>query len=95
MADGVHPAVNAVKPTTPDPPVDRAPLQAEGAQLRHRHDAMLSPGERRHAQIPGFAKNFTTVMNFLAHPRNRPAAQASDPSSMTVFPQSRREAIAT
>ena len=56
MADGVHPTVDAVKPTTPDPPIDRAPLKAEGTQLRHRHDAVLPLCERRHAQIPGFAK---------------------------------------
>jgi hypothetical protein len=54
---------------------------------------MLSLGERRHTQIPGFAKKLVTVMDFLAHPMNRPARAASCPSSMTDFPQSRREDV--
>jgi hypothetical protein len=91
MADGVHAAVDAVQPPAVEPPLDPAPFQAKGAQLRHRDHAVLTLGERRHSQIPGSAKKCMTVMGFLAHPRNRRAGPGPDPSSMTVFSQFRRE----
>jgi len=94
MADGVDTAVDPMQPPSPEPPLDRAPLHAQGAQLRVRHDAMLPLGERRDPRIPGSAKKYMTVMGFLAHPRNLPAAPAPCPSSMTVFPHLRREAVA-
>jgi hypothetical protein len=94
MADGVDAAVHPMQPPASDPPVDRAPPQTEGAQLGHRDDPMLSLGERRHARIPGSAKKYMTVMDFLAHPANRPGPGGPHPSSMTVFPRFRREAVA-
>ena len=93
MADRVDAAVNAMQPAAPDPPVDRTAFETEGAQLQHRDNAMLSSGERRHPRIPRSAKKYMTVVNFLAHPGNRPRVAVPHPSSMTVFSAFRREAV--
>ena len=93
MADRVDAAVNAMQPSASDPPVDRTAFETEGAQLHHRDNAVLSPGERRHPRIAGRAKNCMTVVNFLAHPGNRPRVAVPHPSSMTVFSAFRREAV--
>jgi hypothetical protein len=53
MPHGVHAAVDHVQPSCADAMVDGGNAQAEAAQLRSRHDAVLRPRERSEGPVCG------------------------------------------
>jgi hypothetical protein len=87
VADGVHAAVNAVKPTAPSAGLDRALAQPGGPKLRHSDDSMLPVSQLRQGQI---TTKSISHMDFMDHVHEDPADPAPHPSSMTVSSAPRR-----
>ena len=79
VANRVHAAVNLMQSSVPDPPRNRPLGHAGGVQLRGRHDAVLTPGERPNRRIATRHEKLFYANDFSCHDANRPAGAAPYP----------------
>jgi hypothetical protein len=74
LSDGVHAAVEGVEAPSLQPMIDRAGPQAEGGQLRPRHNAVLALRERRNPPVVftslTFAPYYGVNVRLVAHARH-------------------------
>jgi hypothetical protein len=89
VADGVHAPLQWHEPPAPDAVLDGTGSQPGGPQLRRRHDAVLSRGERRDGLVPARVKNALTVTDFSTHVAEDRPTRADSPASVASRRSSR------